>query len=136
MIRLGLIGAGRWGRNIARSLEGLDGIQLTRLASRRPESRALAGPDCIVSTDWREVTGASDLDEYVNHFICSVANKKLHLTGVLGLDPRIGRPLRDGEQQPGPACVSCERSLPGGRSGGGGNHRGWHRAETTASAPV
>lgn len=62
MIRLGLIGAGRWGRNFIRTITNLEGVRLTRLASRNPESKSLVGSDCVVSSDWRELVDASDLD--------------------------------------------------------------------------
>ncbi len=61
-IRLGLIGAGPWGRNYINTIRALDGVALTRLASRNPESAALAGPDCEIITDWREMLTAGDLD--------------------------------------------------------------------------
>lgn len=60
--RLGLIGAGRWGRNYIRTIAGLDGVVLARLASRAPDAAALAGAGCAVSADWRDVVGADDLD--------------------------------------------------------------------------
>ena len=61
-IRLGLIGAGPWGRNYIDTIRALDGVALTRLASRNPESAALAGPDCEITADWREMLAAGDLD--------------------------------------------------------------------------
>ncbi len=60
--RLGLIGAGPWGRNYINTIAGLDGIRLTRLASRNPESAGLARPECTISEDWRNLVGADDLD--------------------------------------------------------------------------
>lgn len=62
MIRLGLIGAGRWGRNYIRTIAALDGVRLTRLASRNPESRKLVGPECTISADWRHVVESGDLE--------------------------------------------------------------------------
>lgn len=62
MIRLGLIGAGRWGRNYISTISALDGVQLARLASRNPESRALVGPACTIVSDWRQAIEAGDLD--------------------------------------------------------------------------
>ena len=61
-INLGLIGAGPWGRNYIRTISDLDGVELTHLASRNPESPALAGTGCRISEDWREMLGAGDLD--------------------------------------------------------------------------
>lgn len=61
-LRLGLIGAGPWGRNYIRTIDGLDGVTLFRLASRNPESPGLAGPGCEISSDWRALIKAGDLD--------------------------------------------------------------------------
>ncbi len=61
-LNLGLIGAGPWGRNYINALQALGGVTLSRLASRNPESPALAGPGCRVSADWKEVMAAGDLD--------------------------------------------------------------------------
>ena len=61
-LNLGLIGAGPWGRNYIDTIRALDGVALTRLASRNPESAALAGPDCEITGDWRKMLAAGDLD--------------------------------------------------------------------------
>ena len=61
-LNLGLIGAGAWGRNFIKTIDSLDGVALTRLASRNPESPALVGPDCVISEDWRDLIAAGDLD--------------------------------------------------------------------------
>jgi predicted dehydrogenase len=62
VIRLGLIGAGRWGRNYIRTIAALDGVRLTRLASRNPASRELVRPECTISADWRHVVESGDLE--------------------------------------------------------------------------
>lgn len=62
MINLGLIGAGRWGRNYIKTLAALDGVRLARLASRNPERAALVDPVCVISADWRTLIDAGDLD--------------------------------------------------------------------------
>ncbi len=61
-VNLGLIGAGPWGRNYINTIAGLDGVRLSRLASRNPESPALAGTGCQISEDWRDMLAAGDLD--------------------------------------------------------------------------
>ena len=61
-LKLGLIGAGCWGRNIIRTIDDLGGQRLHRLASTNPESKTLVESDCAVSKDWREVAAAPDLD--------------------------------------------------------------------------
>ncbi len=65
VINLGLIGAGRWGRNYIKTLAGLESVRLARLASRNPASAALVGTDCVISADWCELLDAGDLDGIV-----------------------------------------------------------------------
>ncbi|MBL6932511.1 MAG: Gfo/Idh/MocA family oxidoreductase [Rhodospirillales bacterium] len=61
-IRLGLIGAGRWGRNYIKTISRLAGFALVRLASSNPDSRTLVNDACTISEDWRVVAWADDLD--------------------------------------------------------------------------
>ncbi len=61
-LRLGLIGAGRWGRNYIKTLDAMDGVLLARLASANPVSRDLVDAGCVVSIHWREVIDAGDID--------------------------------------------------------------------------
>ena len=61
-LRLGLIGAGHWGRAYIKTLAQVPGLVLAKVASRNPETRALAGPDCAVSAGWETVAQAKDLD--------------------------------------------------------------------------
>jgi len=61
-LRLGLVGAGRWGRNYIRTIANVEGVTLARLASRAPDAAALAGDGCVVSADWTESIFAGDLD--------------------------------------------------------------------------
>jgi len=59
--RLGLIGAGTWGRNYVRTLAGMTEACLARMACHAPESAYLA-PESAFTLDWRELIGAGDLD--------------------------------------------------------------------------
>lgn len=61
-LRLGLIGAGRWGRNYVRTIAGRTEVALTRIASRNPETAGLAPRGCAVTAEWREVIHAPDVD--------------------------------------------------------------------------
>lgn len=61
-LRLGLIGAGPWGRTYINAIAAIDGLKLTRLASRNPQSRSLVDPACRISEDWRQVAEALDID--------------------------------------------------------------------------
>ena len=64
-LRLGLIGAGRWGRNYITTIAGLESVRLAGLASRNPESARLAGAGCLVTGDWRSLLDASVIDAAV-----------------------------------------------------------------------
>jgi predicted dehydrogenase len=61
MIRLGLIGAGPWGRKVIATIRRLDGMELVRVASSNPETAGLVGSGCTVVPDWRDLV-AADLD--------------------------------------------------------------------------
>lgn len=64
-MRLGLIGAGRWGKRYIQTICSLPGLTLARVASRNSDSARLVPSDCRISSDWRDVAGASDLDGVV-----------------------------------------------------------------------
>ena len=61
-LRLGLIGAGRWGRNYIRTIAAIPEVRLARLASRNPETAGLVPKDCAISSDWREILDKRHLD--------------------------------------------------------------------------
>lgn len=65
MLRLALIGAGRWGRNYIRTIAGLPDLRLVRIASGNAETLALAPPGCMVEPDWRTVVAADDVDAVI-----------------------------------------------------------------------
>jgi predicted dehydrogenase len=64
LVRLGLIGAGRWGKNFIRTIRGLDGVVLSVLCSRNPASGSLVDSTCRIVQDWRDLLGG-DLCEGV-----------------------------------------------------------------------
>ena len=61
-LRLGLIGAGPWGRILLRTASGIEGARIARIATRRPETLDGIPADCAVSADWRALIEAGDLD--------------------------------------------------------------------------
>ena len=64
-MRLGLIGAGRWGKVYIRTIEGLGPrLRLTHLATRRPENRALVKEPVALFSDWKKLI-VSDCDAVV-----------------------------------------------------------------------
>lgn len=64
-VRLALIGAGRWGRNYIRTIAGLPGAALVRLASSNPDSQVLAPPGCVVAADWRAAVTAPEVEAVI-----------------------------------------------------------------------
>lgn len=64
-IRLGLIGAGRWGKNFIRTLEPLSArARLTHLATSKPENAQLVGHPVTIIADWRALI-AADCDAVI-----------------------------------------------------------------------
>ena len=61
-VKLGLIGAGRWGARYIATLRTLPGVRLACVASRNPATTALLPPGCALSTDWRELCRDAALD--------------------------------------------------------------------------
>ncbi|OFW27872.1 MAG: hypothetical protein A3H97_16540 [Acidobacteria bacterium RIFCSPLOWO2_02_FULL_65_29] len=61
-LRLGLIGAGRWGRNYIRTVASLPEVRLVRLASRNPDGAMPVPADCAIFADWRELLDPRALD--------------------------------------------------------------------------
>lgn len=61
-LRLGLAGAGRWGRNYIRTIAGLQDVRLVRVASGNPQSAALVPADCQVVGSWHDLIDRSALD--------------------------------------------------------------------------
>jgi predicted dehydrogenase len=62
VVRLGLIGAGRWGKNFIRTIRGLDGVTLSALCSRNPDSRGLVDSNCRILPDWHDLLGTNLCD--------------------------------------------------------------------------
>jgi predicted dehydrogenase len=61
-VRLGLVGAGRWGTRYIWTITQMNGVELAHLASSNPKSADLIPATCRLSSDWREVAGDGTLD--------------------------------------------------------------------------
>lgn len=61
-MRLGLVGAGRWGKRYIATMAAMDGVRLAHLVSGNPESATLVPSDCRLSSDWRVATTDRTLD--------------------------------------------------------------------------
>ncbi len=64
-LRLGLIGAGRWGRNYIGAVAGIEGVALALISTRNPEAASLAPPGCAVVETWEEVLDPRSVDAVV-----------------------------------------------------------------------
>ncbi len=61
-MRLGLAGAGPWGRRYIATIRDLPGQTLAHVASANPASATLVSSGCVVSTDWRALAVDHSLD--------------------------------------------------------------------------
>lgn len=113
-VRLGLIGAGRWGRIYLHSMasranvNGMAdhaGIHLAAVASGKAETAALLPPACVLYDDWRRMLAHPGLDGIViatpphTHVPIALAVLAQGLAALvekpLCLDPHEARRLRD-----------------------------------------
>ncbi|MBF0625884.1 MAG: Gfo/Idh/MocA family oxidoreductase [Magnetococcales bacterium] len=60
--RLGLIGAGRWGKNIIKSLRSQKAVVLAGLATSNPDNRQLVGPETTLHANWEDMVAQAPLD--------------------------------------------------------------------------
>src|SRR5262245_11214991 len=68
MLKVGLIGYGYWGPNLARNLSEADGVHLTMIADARPERRAAAErrhPGVRTCADDASLIRSADVDAVV-----------------------------------------------------------------------
>ena len=61
-LNLALIGCGRWGRIIVRTIPRITGARLSHVVSNNPETATIVPAGCTVSGDWSHVIAADDVD--------------------------------------------------------------------------
>jgi predicted dehydrogenase len=64
---LAVIGAGRWGKNLIRTIRANHRANLTAVASRNPETKLLVGNETHIFSDWREL-----LDQQIDGLVVAV----------------------------------------------------------------
>ena len=64
-LRLGLIGAGRWGRIYIRSIAGMENLALAAVASSNPQTDALLPPGCRLLEDWRAMIALPEVEAVI-----------------------------------------------------------------------
>jgi len=60
--KLGLIGAGKWGRNYIRAIRDIQHIELICVSSQNPNTKDLVEDKCYIYSDWTQVATDSNLD--------------------------------------------------------------------------
>lgn len=61
-MRLGLIGAGRWGKRYISTIAKMQGVTLAQVASTNPESHMLVPQGCQVTPNWTDVAESKSLN--------------------------------------------------------------------------
>ncbi len=92
-VRLGLIGAGPWGRNYISTIAALDGVTLARLATSNPDSAALVHGECVVVNRWRDVASAGDLDGVIIATPPALHGEMTRMALEAGLAVLVEKPL-------------------------------------------
>lgn len=103
-LRLGLIGAGRWGRAYIETLREVEGVRLSRVASANPETKDLVGPGCDVTGDWRGLVDSGDLDGVVVATPPALHAEMTAAALARGLPVMVEKPLT---MDPGQAEALC-----------------------------
>ena len=62
MSKIGLIGLGRWGRNIVNATKQIPFLKLSCIASKNPNSKDIVTSDCKIFSDWRDMITFPELD--------------------------------------------------------------------------
>ena len=72
VVRLGLVGGGRWGRIYAKTLSRMEGVELAALSSRNPENRDFAPAGCLSTSNWRDLIKMAATDGRLDGLIVAV----------------------------------------------------------------
>ena len=91
-LRLGLIGAGRWGRVLLRTIQATPDVRLAWVASHAPGTRALVEPDVRVVEDWRTLPDAG-VDGVVIASPAPLHGTMLRLAIECGVPAFVEKPL-------------------------------------------
>jgi len=86
-IKLGLIGAGKWGINYIKTIEKLKEISLVAVSSRNKTIKNIIPKDCVLYEDWKQIFMSKEIDGIIvssptdTHYkICKeIINRKIPL---------------------------------------------------------
>ena len=90
-LRLGLVGAGRWGKRYIETIRGMSGVRLALVVSRNEETTHLV-PDAVVISDWRDLV-AEDLDGVVVATPAATHSEILSSMVSAGIPTMVEKPL-------------------------------------------
>ncbi len=90
-LRLGLIGAGRWGKRYIETIRGMSGVRLAVVVSGNEETTHLV-PDAAVVSDWQDLV-AEDLDGVVIATPPATHSKILSSMVSAGIPTMVEKPL-------------------------------------------
>ena len=93
VLRLGLIGAGRWGRAYIRTIQSMPGAGLARLCSSNPESRGLVDSACRITAEWNDLVEAGDLDGLIVAAPPALHAEMAEAALLAGLPVMVEKPL-------------------------------------------
>jgi len=92
-IELGLIGAGRWGKNIIRTVNEIPNANLIAIASKNPESKNLVSNDCIVTRNWHDLLCIDKIDGIIIATPPDTHAKYILSTVDAGIPVMVEKPL-------------------------------------------
>ena len=92
-VKLGLVGAGRWGQNYIQTISTMDGVSLQRVATRNPDIQRIISPETLISDEWLELVDAKDIDGLILAVPPSVQIKIARTAIISGLPLLLEKPL-------------------------------------------
>lgn len=108
-IRLGLVGAGRWGRNYVHTIGRLTNVSLAWIADPAPSAAATFGEQYPIHADWRTAIGGGDVDGII---VATPPHLHAEITGAAvdqGLAVLVEKPLTTSPQQARDLLTLAER---------------------------
>ena len=76
LLEIGLIGLGRWGKNMVATCQNIPCMKLKCVASKNPDAKELIPKDCKIYVDWRDMITFQELDGVI---ICTPPNTHLEI---------------------------------------------------------
>ena len=109
-MRLGLIGAGRWGRVYMNTLDHMADVTLNALASSNPQSRDLVGENVDLHEDWRDFINAGGVDGVIVATPPAAHGEIVRAALEAGLPVLVEKPLTLDVDEARALCDLAERN--------------------------